>query len=183
MTPFVALLRGINVGGHKQVAMTELRSLSESLGLVDVQTLLQSGNLVFKSKKLEASGIESLLEKETLRHFGHRIDFFVRNVDEWNEIVACNPFRDESIRDPGHLLVMCLRDVPGVHALTSLKAAIVGREYFQAKGRQLYLVYPDGIGRSRLTAALIEKKLDTRGTARNWNTVQKLVKTLSAAGE
>jgi len=76
--------------------------------------------------------------------------------------------------DPGHLLMLCLKDEPGRDAVTALQKAIVGREIVRAKGRSLYVVYPDGVGTSRLTAVLIERKLGTRVTGRNWNTVLKL---------
>mgnify|MGYP002399900788 CR=1 FL=1 len=89
-------------------------------------------------------------------------------------MVADNPFRVEAERDPGHLLVMFLKQAPTREAVTALQRAITGREVVRAEGRHAYLVYPDGVGRSRLTSALIEKHLGTRGTGRNWNTVQKL---------
>ena len=174
MTSFVALLRGINVGGYKAVSMTALRELGESLGFAEVATLLQSGNLIFKAKDSNAGKIEADLAKAAEKKFGHRIDFFVRDGKEWKAIMARNPFGAEAADDPSHLVVMCLRDKPGAKALDLLKAAIKGREYFHAEGRGLYLVYPDGVGRSKLTGALIEAKLGTSGTGRNWNTVRKI---------
>ena len=179
MTSFVALLRGINVGGHKSVAMAQLREFGESLGFLEVQTLLQSGNMIFKAKAGGATKIEAMLENEAEKRFGHRIDFLVRSAGEWQEIVAHNSFQDEAASDPSHLLVMCLRAEPKAKAVTELKAAISGREYFRVKGRELYLVYPDGIGRSKLTGALIESRLGTRGTGRNWNTVWKIAEMLA----
>jgi uncharacterized protein (DUF1697 family) len=179
MISYVALLRGINVGGRSMVAMSDLCKLLESLDFVEVQSLLQSGNLVFKSGPLTSIAIENILEKEAAQSLGRPIDFLVRNSKEWKAIITNNPFHEEAVRDPSHLLVMCLKDAPNGKALTSLKAAIAGQEYFQAQGRQLYIVYPDGIGRSKLTISLIEKKLDTRGTGRNWNTIQKISAALS----
>jgi uncharacterized protein (DUF1697 family) len=165
MTTQIALLRGINVGGNKMVAMSDLRALAARLGLRDARTLLQSGNLIFRSDKQPAK-LEALLEKEL-----DGVTVFVRNAAEWAQIVARNPFPAEAKNDPGHLLVMLLKEAKDV---TSLQAAIVGREVLRADGRQLYIVYPDGQGTSKLTNALIERKLGTRGTARNWNTVMKL---------
>jgi uncharacterized protein (DUF1697 family) len=88
--------------------------------------------------------------------------------------VARNPFPAEAERDPAHLTVVFLKDAPKAKAVEALAAAIRGREVIQADGRHLYAYYPDGVGRSKLTHALIESKLGTRGTARNWNTVLKL---------
>ena len=160
----IALLRGINVGGNKMVAMSDLRDLAGRLGLRNARTLLQSGNLVFHSDKSPAQ-IEKMLEKE--------LDcvVFVRTADEWASIVAGNPFPDEAKRDPGYLQMMLLKDAKDA---ATLQPAIVGREVARGNGRAIYIVYPDGMGRSKLTNALIEKKLGTRVTARNWNTVLKL---------
>lgn len=170
----IVLIRGINVGGHKKIAMADLRALLESLGLADVKSLLQSGNLVFRSGRRTCAEVEQLLEVEAAKRLAVDAAFFVRTAEEWKGIVAHNPFHKEAERDPGHLVVMCLKDAPDKAALKALQAAIVGPEIVRANARHLYIVFPNGIGTSRLTNALIEKKLGTRGTARNWNTVLKL---------
>ena len=89
-------------------------------------------------------------------------------------VVARNPFRKEAERDPSHLVVMFLKAAANAKDLQAVQAAITGPEIIRADGRHLYIVYPAGIGKSRLTNALIEKKLGIRGTARNWNTVVKI---------
>jgi uncharacterized protein (DUF1697 family) len=171
---YLALLRGINVGPHKQVGMAELRDLVARLGFTDVQSLLRTGNLVFQGRSQPAAQLERLLEAETRKRLGLDTDFFIRTPDEWKEVVAANPFRKEAERDPAHLLVMFLKDAPDAGTVKALQAAVAGREVVRASGRHAYVVYPDGIGRSKLTHVLIEKKLGTRGTGRNWNTVLKL---------
>ena len=181
MTTHVALLRAINVAGHNKVSMAELRGLLAELGFANVQSLLQSGNLVFDSRAVPPARLESTLEQAARDRLQLDTSFFVRTAKEWVEIVAGNPFPDEAKRDPGHLVVMSLKGAPGRAQVTALEHAIVGREVIRAGGRHLYLVYPDGIGRSKLTNALIEQKLGTQGTARNWNTVLKLA-ALAAAG-
>lgn len=174
MTIHLALLRGINVGGHKQISMADLRDLLTQLGLADVRSLLQSGNLVFGATGRTSAQLERLLETEAEKRLALQTDFFVRTAKEWEGVVAHNPFRKEATRDPGHLLVMFLKDAPSVTAVKALQAAVTGREVLRAGGKHLYIVYPDGIGRSRLTNAVIDKRLGTRGTGRNWNTVLKL---------
>ncbi len=174
MRVYLALLRGINVGGHKQVAMADLRALLTHLGFLDARSLLQSGNLVFRGNARTGAHLERLLEAEAAKRLHLQTDFFVRTAEEWKALVAQNPFRKEAERDPGHLLVMFLKDAPDVASVEALQAAITGPERVRAEGRHAYVVYPIGIGRSRLTNALIEKKLGTRGTGRNWNTVLKL---------
>ena len=174
MTIYLALLRGINVGGRKPVAMADLRDLLTQLGLGDARSLLQSGNLVFRSSARSAVHLERLLEAEAKKRLALQTDFFVRSAKEWNAIVAHNPFPREAERDPGHLVVMVLKDAAHPKDVKALQGAITGPEVIRAVGRQAYIVYPDGIGHSRLTNALIDKTLGTRGTGRNWNTVLKL---------
>jgi uncharacterized protein (DUF1697 family) len=165
----IALLRAINVGGRNSVKMADLKAMMEGLGLTDVRTLLQSGNAVFEGKTTEVA-LEAALKKKT----GVEADFFLRTSAEWNKAIAANPFAKQAKDDPGHLLLLCLKDSPKADDVKALQAAIKGREQVQAVGRELYAWYPDGIGRSKLTAVLIEKKLNTRCTGRNWNTVSKL---------
>jgi uncharacterized protein (DUF1697 family) len=171
---YIALLRGVNVGGHRLVAMADLRDLCGRLGLEDAQTILQSGNLVFRAKAGQASQLERVLETEAQKQLGLETSFFVRSAAEWRALVAGNPFPEEAKRDPGHFLAMPLKEAPKAAAVRALRAAIPGRERVEVRGQEAYLVYPDGVGRSRLTIALIERKLGTRGTGRNWNTVLKL---------
>jgi uncharacterized protein (DUF1697 family) len=174
MTIHFALLRGINVGGHKPVAMADLRRLLGQLGFADAQSLLQSGNLVFRGNRRTGAQLERLLEAEAKKRLGLHTAFFVRTPAEWKAIIARNPFRTEAERDPSHLVVMFLKGPPDSREVEALRAAITGPEVMRAEGRHLYLVYPSGIGRSRLTHAFIEKRLGTQGTGRNWNTVLKL---------
>lgn len=174
MPHFIALLRAVNLGSHNKVSMAGLRAFAEKIGLEDVKTLLQSGNLVFRTDKCSTAAMEKTLESGASRQLGLQTDFFVRTAKEWQAIIAANPFPAEAKSDPGHMILMTLREAPSRQAVAELSAAIKGREIVQANGREAYFVYPDGMGRSRLTIALIERKLGTRGTARNWNTVLKV---------
>jgi uncharacterized protein (DUF1697 family) len=174
MTVHVALLRGVNLGGRTQVAMSDLRDLLAELGFAQVRSVLNSGNLVFSGGRKTGAPLERLLETEAEKRLGLRTDFHVRTADEWATVVAKNPFRAEAKRDPSHLVVMVLKKAPTAKAVETLRAAITGPEINDAVGRHAYIVYPAGIGRSRLTNSLIDSKLGTRGTGRNWNTVLKL---------
>lgn len=177
MTRCVALLRAINLAGRNRVSMRDLRDLFGALGFEDAQTLLQSGNVVFRSDA-SAGDVERLLEDAVASRLGTKTEFFVRTARAWTEIVAANPFVDEARNDPGRLVVMVLKDAPASQSVGALQRSIKGREVVRARGRQAYITYPDGMGRSRLTVAAIEQKLGTRGTARNWNTVLKLARLL-----
>ncbi len=169
----VALLRAVNVSGRNAVPMAELRAMCGEIGLDEPRTLLQSGNLVVRTR-LAPAKLAALLETEIERRFGHALAVVVRSAADWATLVAANPFPDEARNDPAHLVVLCCKRAPTAAALASLAAAIAGREQVRAAGADVYITYPDGIGDSRLTNATIEKHLATPGTARNWNTVVKL---------
>jgi uncharacterized protein (DUF1697 family) len=171
---FIALLRAINLGSHKPIAMSALRDFVADLSFTDARTLLQTGNVVFRGEAQSAGKLEHLLEMEAKAHLGLDTDFFVRSAKDWKALLSRNPFPDEARRDPSHLVVMFLKDAPDAKSLATLRAAIKGPETVDVAEKQAYIIYPAGIGRSRLTHALIETKLGTRGTGRNWNTVLKL---------
>jgi uncharacterized protein (DUF1697 family) len=172
MAVYVGLLRGINVGGNKMVAMAELREMVTALGFTDVKTLLQSGNVVFRGPAKATAKLESQLEAALEKRFGMHVDFHVRTADEWRALVEANPFHVEATKDPGHLLVTCFKAPLDPVSVTALRAAIPGRETLHADGRHLYMVFPDGVGTSK-APTIAGKKLGA-GTARNWNTVLKL---------
>ena len=174
MSTHVALLRAINVGGRNIIPMADLRTLFAELGFAHATTLLNSGNVVFDGGRRTGAALERLLEAATARRFGVGADCVVRTAREWTELIAGNPCREEAKRDPGHLVVVVLKESPGPGCVDALRSAIRGPETVHAGDRRLYAVYPAGTGRSKLTLPLIEKTLGTRGTGRNWNTVVKL---------
>ena len=161
MAMHIALLRGINVGGHKMVAMSDLRDFLTRLGFDNVQSLLQSGNLVFESGKTPAQ-LEKMLETEAQKQLGLATSFVIRTADEWDAVVRRNPFPREAKSDPALLVVMFMKE-----PFDASRLSIPGREVVKADGCELYIFYPDGQGRSKL-------KIPAVGTARNWNTVLKL---------
>jgi uncharacterized protein (DUF1697 family) len=173
MTVAVALLRAVNVGG-RALKMADLLTLARDLGFAEPRTLLQSGNLVFVTPNAPDAALEGRLEAKAKARFGFQIDIVVRSAAEWRTLLAKNPFLDAARDDPSHLLVMPLKTAPPKGALDALRAAIKGREEVALAARDAYLVYPEGIGRSKLTIQVIERHLRTHGTARNWNTALKL---------
>lgn len=173
MTTYIGLLRGINVGGNKMVAMAELREMVAALGFSDVKTLLQSGNVVFRGPAKAPAKLEVQLEAALEKRFGMNVEFHVRTADEWRAVVAANPFQAEAKADPSHLLVTCFKAPIDPAAVKAVRTAIPGGETLHADGRHLYMVFPDGIGRSK-APVIVGKALGAHCTARNWNTVLKL---------
>lgn len=171
---WIAVLRAVNVGGRK-VDMRALRDMATALGLNQPRTLLQSGNLVFDDQGRTAAELEALLEAASAGKLGLAVEFMVRSGDEWAAMAAANPFPEEAERDPGHLLALVLKAPVSANTVAGLQAAIAGREVVRGEGTAVYAYYPDGIGTSKLTNTVIERKLGTRATGRNWNTVLKLL--------
>src|SRR5581483_888687 len=174
MPRHIALLRGINVVGRNIVAMADLRQMLASIGFTEAQTLLQSGNCLFECGSTTGAKLEALLEAEMKKRLGSGVDYIVRTLAEWEAVISVNPFTKEAESDPSHLLVMFFKQAPKAPDVKALEAAIKGRERIRWFGRELYITYPDGIGRSKFTHTLIERTLGIRGTGRNWNTVLKL---------
>ena len=169
MTTMIALLRGVNVGGNCKVKMEELRAVCEGMGLRDVRTYIQSGNIVFRSK---AEDVGARLEKEIERVFGVRTFVVLRTAAEMRTVTERNPFPDV---DPKKLLVSFLRLTPMAAAVESVGKMEITPEELHVIGSEMYIHFPLGQGVSKLPMAKIEKTLGTTGTGRNWNTVTALL--------
>jgi uncharacterized protein (DUF1697 family) len=175
MAATIALLRGVNVGGNRRIRMEPLKTLCRSLGLANPQTLLQSGNVVFDAGNRSAGAVRKSLEAAIEAEYGFRTAVLIRDATEMAETIRLNPFEREAIDDPSHLLVMFLEAPPESAAVERLRAGQVGPEKIAVRGRDAFLYYPDGIGRSKLTNAVLEKGMGVAGTARNWNTATRLL--------
>jgi uncharacterized protein (DUF1697 family) len=174
MNVMICLLRGVNLGGHKKVPMESLRNLCTSLKHCDVQTYVQSGNVVFRTKEKDPLLVAKKLEKAIEQQFGFRSDVYVRTPSELKDVIARNPFRKHSGIEPSKLVVTFLAEEPASEGRQALLQIKSGPEELHLSGRELYIYYPEGMGRSRLSG-MIDKVLKKTGTARNWNTVTKLL--------
>jgi uncharacterized protein (DUF1697 family) len=168
----IALLRAVNVGGVA-VSMSDLRAWLESLGFTQVRTLLQSGNCIFRSR---AAGpqLERQLEEKALASLGLRTKFVTRTAAQWSAMVRANPMPELARQDPSRFLVVALKGAPAADAARRLIAQTPGGERIGVDGNHAYIYHPEGIARTKLTLAVLEKRLGTVGTARNWNTVLKI---------
>ena len=170
---YAAFLRAVNVAGNV-LSMSALKALFQKLGFDETQTLLQSGNIIFKTAKRSAADLESLLQVETEKRLKVHTEFFIRDGKDLERVLTQNPFPREAREDPGRLVVVFLKNAVTKQKVGELQSRIVGPELVREAGRELYITYPGGQGKSKLTNALIEKTLDTSGTARNWNTILKV---------
>ncbi len=180
MTAYVAFLRAVNVGGKNRVPMAGLREALTAAGLEEVATVLQSGNVVFRSRA--SAGAAAKIVAGTIEEaFGLQIGVVIRSAAELEAVAATNPFLDpEPDRDPKTLHVAFLAGRPTAVAVAKLDPDRSPPDAFAVVGREVYLSYPDGSGRSGLTLDYLEKALGVTGTARNWRTVQRLATLVGA---
>ncbi len=178
MTTFAALLRGINVGGHRKIRMSDLKQVHQSLGHENPVTVLQSGNVVFDCAESDGRALARNLENAYEQAFGFPVGVIVRGTASLRDIAANNPFPLTADREAKFLHVFLLSDAPEDKVLENFRA--VDRiEDVEAVGDTVYIYYPQGAGRSKLTLGSLEKALNVTATARNWNTITKLVELAS----
>jgi len=169
----IALLRGINVGGNRRVGMPRLREVLTEAGLDNVRTLLQSGNVVADSRSSPTrvrSEIEAAIEAE----FGFHVDVVMRTRDELAQVLDRNPLATVA-DNPKYYQVTFLSDDPGADAVPPLTGGDFGAERLVLDGREIYAWYPKGMQNSKLARQLSDARLGVTATARNWNTVTKLL--------
>lgn len=171
-TVLLSLLRGINVGGHKKVKMSDVAQLYGSLGFTDVRTYVQSGNVVFSTQHEDATRVAKQIEKGLKDALGLNVTVFVRTTSELTDVVEQNPFKkNEPIRVHVTFLSTQPHDVP----TDRIEAAKADGELLSVHNREVYLFLPDGQGKTKLSNSFFEKVLNVRATTRNWNTVTALL--------
>jgi uncharacterized protein (DUF1697 family) len=170
VSTFVALLRGINVGKAKPVAMADLQALLAGLGYADVRTHLRSGNAVFDAAGHEPDALATHIEAAVEERFGLEVSVLIRTPADLDAIIAGNPFPDAAAATPAQLHVAFLSTAPA----STIDPAAYASDEVRIAGREVYAWYPNGMGRSKLTNTALERHLGVRATMRNWNTVTKL---------
>ena len=175
MSVLVSMLRGVNVGGHHKIKMTELKDLYEGLGFKNVRTYIQSGNVVFESRE---SGDDKLAKKigaAIEKKFGFCPEVIVRTTEEMRAVAKNNPFANDEF-EPAKLAVFFLAKDPGKAAREAVARIESSPEIIKPNGSEIYIYFPEGQGKSKLKFATIEKAINKIAwTARNWNTVEKLL--------
>lgn len=175
----LALLRGINVGGNKKVPMEELRSLAEAAGYANVKTYINSGNLMFRAADPREE-LEATLEQAIAKKFGFTVDVVVRSLDEWEQYAKKSGFPDAEKARPNLLHLAVAKAPIAKGAAEALERVAKDGERVKALKDALWLDYADGVGRSKLSPAVLDKHAGSPVTARNWNTVLKLAELMRA---
>ena len=171
---YIALLRGINVSGHKIIKMDELRKSFGALGLGDVQTYVQSGNVVFKAPKQSSERLSKKIREKIARDFGFSVSVIIRSSEEVRRAIENNPFLKQRAIDSSKLHVTFLSKAPEKAGLRVLEKLTAKPDQFRYSGTEVYLYCPDGYGRTKLSNNALERVLAVTATTRNWNTVNKL---------
>ena len=172
MARLIALLRAVNVGGRK-LPMTDLRALCGELGWEEVETYIQSGNVVFTAAG-KAETLEARLEKAIAVRFGFHSDVIVRSAAEWAKLRTSNPFLRECDTEPNRVLVGVAKSRLKPGAADAIAAKAAAGERVEEAGGALWFHYPAGVGTSKITPSLIDRAAGSPVTARNWRTVLKL---------
>jgi uncharacterized protein (DUF1697 family) len=175
MTVIISMLRGVNVGGHNKIKMEALRALYESLKLKDAQTYVQSGNVIFATDERDIARLAKRIEDGIERKFGFRPSVILRTAAEMRDVIARNPFAKRRGIEPSKLLVTFLASDPDAEAREKVRQVKCDPEELRIEGRELYIYFPNGMGRSKLPWAGFGKALKTPGTGRNWNSVTKML--------
>ena len=175
MQTFISILRGINVSGQKKILMADLKALYESLHFKKVDTYIQSGNVVFKSDaKLSDTQLAQKIEKAITAKYNFEVPVIIRSIEEWKKAISQNSFLKEKNIDLKKLHITFLSEVPSKENVERIKSNDFLPDQFIIKEKEIYLHIPESYGETKLSNNFFEKKLKTKATTRNWNTVNKL---------
>jgi len=175
MPVLISMLRGVNLGPHNRIKMDALRAVYESLKFEDPRTYVQSGNVIFRTKEKNSAALAKKIQNAIERTFKCSPELILRTTDELRNAIAASPFASRRNLEPGKILVTFLATEAGPDARTTLLSFKSYPEEIHLKGRELYIYFPDGAGKSKLPWSKVEKLLQTTGTARNWNSVTNML--------
>ncbi len=169
MAVFISLLRGINVSGQKKIKMADLKKLYESINLSDVETYIQSGNVIFKSNDIDAKEISTKIENEIKKQYGFDVKILIKTPSELKNIIKNNPFNEEKV------YVTFLFNNPEIISAAEINKDLKESEKYKIHNDVIYLFCPDGYGRTKLSNNYFEQKLNVSATTRKWKTINKLL--------
>lgn len=181
MAKYVALLRGINVGGRRKILMADLKALLEELGLINPETYIQSGNVVFESKrKIKQKSLETKIQKAILDKYGFEVPILIRTGEEWKNTWENNPYLKDAKEeiDIKRLHLTFLSDLPSSEAIEKIKEYDYPPDTYERLEKDVYICCESSYRDIKYTNTFFEKKLKVSATTRNWKTVSKLMEML-----
>ena len=179
MSRFVALLRGINVSGQKKIQMSELKTLCEKLGFQNVETYIQSGNVIFSSKEKSISKLANKISLAIKNKFNFDVQVIILTPQEIQQALQNNPFIKKK-KEIDRMYVSFLSAVPSIENVNKFNEISFQPEEYSIKEKIIYLFFPNGAGKAKLNNNFIENKLKVISTTRNWKTVTTVSKLVSS---
>ena len=176
MITYTALLRGINVSGHRMIKMEELKKVLGELNYTNIRTYIQSGNIIFEAPKTGSASLEKQIAEKILRHFGFPVPVVIRSRPELDVIHKNNPFLGKRNEPIDKLHVTFFPEQPDPELVKKIEDHLFLPDEFVVSGKEIYLLCPNGYGRTKLTNLFFENKLKLTATTRNWNTIEMLIK-------
>src|SRR5690606_21193390 len=173
MTTYISFLQGINVSGQKTIKMDALKQSYLSLGFQNVETYIQSGNVIFSSNEVDVKELAKQISNRIQHDFGFDVPVLVISAESFETIITDNPLLQD--KEVTHFHVTFLSDSPVESDFELIKSKVEGNELIQLKNNTLYLYLPNGYGRTKLNNNFIESKLKVSATTRNWKTCLKLL--------
>ena len=178
MTKYIAILRGINVGGKRKILMADLKELFSEIGFADIQTYIQSGNVIFNTKRKDDNiELANKIEQSIAKNYDFKVPVIVRDVEELNEAISNNPFFEKNDIERLHLTF--LKEVPETEKLDKIKTYDYSPDKFEIKDKNVFVYCSGKYSDSKLTNKFFESKLKVLATTRNWKTVLKLLELLN----
>lgn len=175
MNTYISILRGINVSGQKLIKMDALKKMYQILGLENIQTYIQSGNVIFQHASSETKDLETMISKQIEVEFGFDVPVMVLSIEHLSKIVSDNPYTSDHTKDISHLHVTFLSSPVQSVDLKSIKEKQAEGEDFTITEHAIYLYCPHGYGKTKLTNNFFENKLKVSTTTRNWKTTKELL--------
>ncbi len=176
MITYISILRGINVGGHRMIKMDALKKMCADINFTNVQTYIQSGNIVFQSKMTDTQKISKTIQTNIEKLFGFEVPVITLSKIELETVHNANPFTNDKAKDPTFFHVTFLSDKPSKQNADQLKQADFKNDAYAIIDKAIYLYCPDSYSNSKLTNSFIENKLKVTATTRNWKTINELLR-------
>jgi uncharacterized protein (DUF1697 family) len=176
MKTYISFLRGINMTGHNIIQMADLKVLYQMLGFEDVETYIQSGNVIFRSSKnIEKSDISLMIEEAITLKYNYRVPVMIKTVAELHSLLSVNPFLNEESFDPAKMAVIFVREELSRQRIEKVSNLDYPPDKFRIVGNEIFIWCPNGFGRSKIYTGFFEKKMGINGTGRNWKTITTLL--------
>ena len=175
MTKYIAILRGINVGGRRKILMADLKNLFSKLGFKEIKTYIQSGNVIFQSTKKEDNiKLSKTIEQAILENYAFEVPVIIRTVSEWNQVISNNPFLKKNKIDTERLHLTFLKELPKIEQVEKIKSYDYPPNKFEIINKNVFIYCAGKYSDSKYTNKFFESKLKVSATTRNWKTVLKL---------